>query len=115
MNVVGYGATSKSTTILNYSNIGPDLISYICDNKIYLNSSDTIDEYTNLSLVDEESWINSEPKKIRNYIEKRYMLNQIKYKIKVYDMFLSRVNKIYDSFVKTTLKYHPLNYLTIFE
>ena len=32
MNVVGYGATSKSTTILNYSNIGPDLISYICDN-----------------------------------------------------------------------------------
>ena len=30
--VVGYGATSKSTTILNYSDIGPDLISYICDN-----------------------------------------------------------------------------------
>jgi len=30
--VVGYGATSKSTTILNYSNIGPDLIEYICDN-----------------------------------------------------------------------------------
>ncbi len=30
--VVGYGATSKSTTILNYSNIGIDLIEYICDN-----------------------------------------------------------------------------------
>lgn len=30
--VVGYGATSKSTTILNYSNIGSDLIEYICDN-----------------------------------------------------------------------------------
>jgi methylation protein EvaC len=30
--VAGYGATSKSTTILNYSNIGPDLIEYICDN-----------------------------------------------------------------------------------
>ena len=30
--VVGYGATSKSTTILNYSDIGPDLIEYICDN-----------------------------------------------------------------------------------
>jgi methylation protein EvaC len=32
MSVAGYGATSKSTTILNYSDIGPDLISYICDN-----------------------------------------------------------------------------------
>ena len=30
--VVGYGATSKSTTILNYSDIGHDLIEYICDN-----------------------------------------------------------------------------------
>jgi methylation protein EvaC len=30
--VAGYGATSKSTTILNYSGIGPDLIEYICDN-----------------------------------------------------------------------------------
>lgn len=30
--VAGYGATSKSTTILNYSDIGPDLISYISDN-----------------------------------------------------------------------------------
>jgi methylation protein EvaC len=30
--VAGYGATSKSTTILNYSNIGPTLIEYICDN-----------------------------------------------------------------------------------
>ena len=29
--VVGYGATSKSTTILNYCGIGPDLIEYICD------------------------------------------------------------------------------------
>jgi methylation protein EvaC len=29
--VVGYGATSKSTTILNYCGIGPDLIAYICD------------------------------------------------------------------------------------
>jgi methylation protein EvaC len=29
--VVGYAATSKSTTILNYCNIGPDLIEYICD------------------------------------------------------------------------------------
>ena len=30
--IAGYGATSKSTTILNYSDIGPDLIDYICDN-----------------------------------------------------------------------------------
>jgi methylation protein EvaC len=30
--VAGYGATSKSTTILNFSDIGPDLIEYICDN-----------------------------------------------------------------------------------
>jgi SAM-dependent methyltransferase len=29
--VVGYAATSKSTTILNYCGIGPDLIQYICD------------------------------------------------------------------------------------
>lgn len=30
--IAGYGATSKSTTILNYSDIGPELIEYICDN-----------------------------------------------------------------------------------
>jgi len=30
--IAGYGATSKSTTILNYSDIGPELISFICDN-----------------------------------------------------------------------------------
>jgi len=30
--VVGYGATSKSTTLLNYAKIGPDLIEYISDN-----------------------------------------------------------------------------------
>ncbi|MFI8852967.1 class I SAM-dependent methyltransferase [Streptomyces sp. 891-h] len=29
--VVGYGATAKSTTLLNYCGIGPELISYICD------------------------------------------------------------------------------------
>ena len=29
--IVGYGATSKSTTIFNYCNIGPDLIDYITD------------------------------------------------------------------------------------
>ena len=29
--IVGYGATSKSTTILNYCGIGPDLIDYISD------------------------------------------------------------------------------------
>jgi methylation protein EvaC len=29
--VAGYAATSKSTTILNYCGIGPDLIQYICD------------------------------------------------------------------------------------
>lgn len=29
--VVGYGATSKSTTILNYAGIGPDLIEFIAD------------------------------------------------------------------------------------
>lgn len=29
--VVGYAATSKSTTVLNYCGIGPDLISYISD------------------------------------------------------------------------------------
>ena len=30
-NIVGYGATSKSTTILNYCKIGNDIIDYICD------------------------------------------------------------------------------------
>lgn len=30
--VVGYGATSKSTTTLNYAKIGPDLLEYITDN-----------------------------------------------------------------------------------
>lgn len=29
--VIGYAATSKSTTVLNYCGIGPDLIEYICD------------------------------------------------------------------------------------
>ena len=29
--VISYGATSKSTTIFNYCNIGPDLIQYITD------------------------------------------------------------------------------------
>ena len=29
--IVGYAATSKSTTILNYCGIGPDLIDFICD------------------------------------------------------------------------------------
>jgi|TARA_B100001964_G_scaffold200040_1_gene226708 methylation protein EvaC len=29
--VAGYAATSKSTTVLNYCSIGPDLIEYICD------------------------------------------------------------------------------------
>jgi len=29
--VSGYAATSKSTTVLNYCGIGPDLIEYICD------------------------------------------------------------------------------------
>jgi methylation protein EvaC len=29
--VVGYAATSKSTTILNYCDIGPDLIEFISD------------------------------------------------------------------------------------
>ncbi len=29
--VVGYAATSKSTTILNYCGIGPNMIEYICD------------------------------------------------------------------------------------
>jgi len=29
--IVGYGATSKSTTLLNYCKIGPDLIAYISD------------------------------------------------------------------------------------
>jgi methylation protein EvaC len=29
--VVGYGATSKSTTVLNYCNIGPELIEFISD------------------------------------------------------------------------------------
>ena len=30
-NICGYAATSKSTTILNYCNIGPEKIDYICD------------------------------------------------------------------------------------
>ena len=31
MRVAGYGATSKSTTILNYCGIGPDMVEYISD------------------------------------------------------------------------------------
>lgn len=30
--VAGYGATAKSTTVLNYCGIGPELVSFICDN-----------------------------------------------------------------------------------
>jgi methylation protein EvaC len=30
-NIVGYGATSKSTTVLNYCGIGPDMIDFISD------------------------------------------------------------------------------------
>lgn len=29
--VVGYGATAKSSTVINYCGIGPDLVSFICD------------------------------------------------------------------------------------
>ena len=29
--IIGYAATSKSTTVLNYCGIGPDIIDYICD------------------------------------------------------------------------------------
>ena len=29
--IIGYGATSKSATLLNYCGIGPDLIDFICD------------------------------------------------------------------------------------
>ncbi|WP_150251033.1 class I SAM-dependent methyltransferase [Nocardiopsis deserti] len=29
--VVGYGATAKSATVLNYCGIGPDLLEYVCD------------------------------------------------------------------------------------
>jgi len=32
--VVGYGATSKSSTILNYAEIGPELIAYIIDSTV---------------------------------------------------------------------------------
>ena len=30
--IVGYGATAKSATLMNYCGIGPDLISFVCDN-----------------------------------------------------------------------------------
>lgn len=29
--IVGYGATSKSATLLNYCGIGPDIVSFVCD------------------------------------------------------------------------------------
>ena len=29
--VVGYGATAKSATVINYCGIGPELVSYVCD------------------------------------------------------------------------------------
>ena len=32
LQIVGYGATSKSTTLLNYAGIGPELVEYITDN-----------------------------------------------------------------------------------
>ncbi|MHC0433586.1 methyltransferase domain-containing protein [Streptomyces sp. O3] len=31
LSVVGYGATAKSATVINYCGIGPDLVPYICD------------------------------------------------------------------------------------
>ena len=31
MDICGYAATSKSTTVLNYCKIGSDLINFICD------------------------------------------------------------------------------------
>ena len=31
MKICGYAATSKSTTILNYCKIGPNIIDFICD------------------------------------------------------------------------------------
>lgn len=31
LRVVGYGATAKSATVLNFCEIGPDLVSFICD------------------------------------------------------------------------------------
>lgn len=34
LRVAGYAATSKSTTLLNYAEIGPDLIEYICDTTV---------------------------------------------------------------------------------
>ena len=40
-NICGYAATSKSTTILNYCNIGKDEIDYICDTTI-----DKINKYS---------------------------------------------------------------------
>ena len=33
--ILGYGATSKSTTLLNYAKIGPELVDYISDNTPY--------------------------------------------------------------------------------
>jgi methylation protein EvaC len=30
--IVGYGATAKSATVMNYCGIGQDLISFVCDN-----------------------------------------------------------------------------------
>jgi methylation protein EvaC len=30
--IVGYGATGKSATVMNYCGIGPDLVSFVCDN-----------------------------------------------------------------------------------
>ena len=33
--VAGYAATSKSTTILNYCKIGPNIVDYICDTDNY--------------------------------------------------------------------------------
>jgi methylation protein EvaC len=39
--IAGYAATSKSTTILNYCEIGPDIIDYICDT-----TDEKIDKYS---------------------------------------------------------------------
>jgi methylation protein EvaC len=32
--VAGYGATAKSATVMNYCGIGPDLVSFVCDNTL---------------------------------------------------------------------------------
>ena len=50
--ICGYAATAKSTTVLNYCNIGNDLIDYICDT-----TSEKIENFHQVLIYQLSLWI----------------------------------------------------------